>query len=394
LWQEPELRAFLVQASSLTRLPRDRDVIEALQTGAASAAGVPAAVGLWDEARAVMRWVRDGEEIERRPGDFFSWRAFDSRRPTFSGDLSRERPQVAAASRGAHVEAAIAAPIQLADRRYGALVLYSERAPIFADDDVQLAQLLADQCAIVLESRRLGVEAAEARAKEEAARLKEDFISAAAHDLKTPLTTLVAQAQTLERRMRSGNPPELSGVERIAREAKRLQHLVEEMLEASRIEQGALQLQLERVDLIDLVHDVTLRHPEGARVRVEASGPAAGRYDRARIERLVENLVENAAKYSPPGVPIDVRVHRNGGEVLISVTDHGIGIPPADQQRIFQRFERATNVNDRSYPGTGLGLYICRGIAEGHGGRIWVESAVGAGSTFHVALPATEGPIN
>ena len=119
-----------------------------------------------------------------------------------------------------------------------------------------------------------------------------------------------------------------------------------------------------------------------------------GLYDRVRVERLIENLIENAAKYSPPDTPIEVHVRRNGTEVLVSVRDHGIGIPPHDRDRIFQRFERATNVDDRSYPGTGLGLYICRGIAESHGGRIWVESEIGAGSTFHVALPATEGALS
>ena len=394
LWQEPELRAFLVRAAGLARLPDDSDVIEALQQGAGMTAGVTAAIGLWDQSHQVMRWVRDGEAIERGPGEFFAWPAFESGRTIFSADLSRERPQVAAAARDSRVEAAIAAPIKIESRRIGALVLYSERAPMFADDDIALAQLLAEQCAVVLESRRLAVEAAAARANELTARLKEDFMSAAAHDLKTPLTTLVAQAQTLERRMRSGKPADRAGVERIAREAKRLQHLVEEMLEASRIEQGALQLQRELVDVREIAAEVVARHPEAGRIRVEASGPASGLYDRLRLERLVENLVENAVKYSPPDAPIDVRLLRDGTELLLSVSDRGIGIARTDQERIFQRFERGGNVDDRSYPGTGLGLYICRGIAEGHGGRIWVESEIGTGSTFHVALPATEGAMN
>jgi signal transduction histidine kinase len=394
LWQQPELRDFLVSASSLARLEDDDEVIRALQEGAARTFGVSAAVGLWDAQRNVMRWVRDGEKLELKPGEFFSWPAFASGRAIYSGDLSRDRPRVAAAARDANVQAAIAAPIGLGDRRIGALVFYSERAPMFAEDDVALAQLLADQCAVVLESRRLAVEAADARAKEEAARLKEDFISAAAHDLKTPLTTLVAQAQTMERRMRSGISPDRAGIERIAREAKRLHRLVEEMLEASRIEQGALQLQPEPVDIVHVAREIAARHVDGRRVRLHASGAATGLYDRVRVERLIENLIENAAKYSPPDTPIEVHVRRNGTEVLVSVRDHGIGIPPHDRDRIFQRFERATNVDDRSYPGTGLGLYICRGIAESHGGRIWVESEIGAGSTFHVALPATEGALS
>ncbi|OLC57317.1 MAG: hypothetical protein AUH85_03610 [Chloroflexi bacterium 13_1_40CM_4_68_4] len=394
LWQEPELRSFLARASSVARLPDERELVRTLEDGAARTAGVKAAIGLWDEAGGVMRFVVNGEEIARKAEEFFAWPAFKSGRTVFSGDLAGERPRVAAAPPGATVEAAIAAPITVEARRLGVLVLYSDRAPIFAEDDVALAQLLADDSAIVLESRRLTHEAAEARAKEEAARLKEDFMSAAAHDLKTPLTTLVAQAQTLERRMRSGIPPDRAGIERITREAKRLQRLVEEMLEASRIDQGPLQLQRELIDVGEIAAEVVARHPDGERIRVDASGPTRGLYDRARLERLIENLIENAVKYSPPGAPIEVRLCRQGAELLLAVTDRGIGIPPRDRERIFQRFERAANVDDRSYPGTGLGLYICRGIAEGHGGRIWVESEIDAGSTFFVALPATEGAMN
>ena len=104
----------------------------------------------------------------------------------------------------------------------------------------------------------------------------------------------------------------------------------------------------------------------------------------------MQNLLENARKYSPHATPVRVAVWQEDGEARLSVADEGIGIPPADLPRIFDRFARASNVDDRRYHGMGLGLYICRGIVEEHGGRIWVESTVGKGTTFHVALPTSD----
>jgi signal transduction histidine kinase len=120
-----------------------------------------------------------------------------------------------------------------------------------------------------------------------------------------------------------------------------------------------------------------------------------GAFDRRRIEQLVDNLIENALKYSAEDSPVEVRAWRDGGAVHLTVGDHGIGIPPSDLSQVFDRFRRASNVDARRYAGIGLGLYICRGIVLEHGGRIWVDSTVGQGSTFHVLLPdAGEGRLN
>jgi signal transduction histidine kinase len=247
------------------------------------------------------------------------------------------------------------------------------------------------QAAVVLESRALIDEAARVRAREEVTRLKEDFLSAAAHDLKTPLTTLVAQAQLLERRaVRAPNAPaDVEGIRRLVREAQRLKTLVLELLDAARAEQGRLVGQREDVDLVALVQEICARHTSPRHPCI-VDGPrsVAGVYDPVRIMQLVENLVENAVKYSPEGGAVRVKVWREDGYNNLTVTDSGIGIPSEDLPHIFERFHRGTNVDDRRFAGMGLGLFICRGIAEQHGGRIWATRAPGGGSTFHVALPA------
>jgi len=305
-----------------------------------------------------------------------------------------------------HLEVREEAAVGLARRRderafepvRALLEAFAAHQPVFSNDDLALAQLLADQAAVVLESRALIDEAARVQALEDSAKLKEDFVSAAAHDLKTPLTTLLGQAQILE--VRFARDPALAAhqpaIGRIAREARRLSALVEDLLDASRIEEGKLDVRRELVDVGAVVRQVVERHrPDRERIVVDALERLPGSFDPRRIEQLVDNLVENGLKYSDLDSPVEVHAWRDMTAIRISVRDHGIGIPATDLPFVFERFHRAGNVDARRYAGIGLGLYICRGIAQEHGGRIWVESTVGEGSTFHVALPdAGEGKLN
>ena len=394
-WQAPELRRFLARAASLPRLPSTLDIVRELERGAAAATGSQARIGVWDEDLGKIRMWNDpaAEPIHIEPGRHFSGRAFEQQKTLFSSQPARDDPEAAAAYRGARVGAIIATPITAGEKRLGVLVLYAERPPIFALSDGELAQLLADQAAVVLESRALIDHAARLRAREEATRLKEDFLSAAAHDLKTPLTTVVAQAQFLERKATRdpSAPSDLQGLQRIVREAQRLSALVTDLLDAARMEQGRLVSDREPTDLGMLVTQVASRQRAGAHsVEVDVKGAVVGNYDGRRIEQLMENLIENANKYSPNATPVTVGVWQENGEARITVQDRGIGIPASDLPRIFDRFARASNVDDRKFHGMGLGLYICRGIVEEHGGRIWAESEIGKGSTFHVALPLSE----
>ena len=392
-WQEPELRAFLAKAASLPRLPDTATIAAELERGAATSLGAPhAAIGLWDEHDRVLRFPTADRPVALPAGQMIAGRAFAGGRPLFSADAAHDDPEHAARYRAGGATAILAAPITAGDKRLGVLTVYAPRAPIFADEDLRLVQLLADQAAVIFESRALIDEAARVRAREEATRLKDDFLSAAAHDLKTPLTTLVASAELLQRRAERNPaaPPDLNNIQRLVREARRLNGLVVDLLDASRVEQGRLLGPLERVDLVELAREVIARHAaDRHRFVLDAAECVAGEYDRTRIDQLVENLLENAVKYSPDGGEVRVTIWREEGDVArLSVADEGIGIPAADLAHIFERFHRAANVDDRRFAGLGLGLYICRGIVEQHGGRIWATSEAGRGATFHVALPA------
>ena len=399
-WQEPELRAFLERASTLPRLPTTAAILRELERGVAASFGARAAIGTYDEALNVLRFDNAEALPTEMPADsgYLAWRVFVSQSATFFSDASRAHPEAAAAYHAAAIGPVLVAPITAGARRIGILEAFAAHRPIFSTDDLELVQLLADQAAVVLESRALIDEAARVQAQEEAARLKEDFVSAAAHDLKTPLTTLLGQAQILE--LRFGRDATLAqhrpAVARIAREARRLSTLVEDLLDASRVEEGKLDVRREPSDLAQVLHHVAERGRIGHdRIVLDVAGPLPGAFDRRRIEQLIDNLIENALKYSPEQRPVEVRAWRDGAAVHLTVRDHGIGIPPGDLTQVFERFRRASNVDARRYAGIGLGLYICRGIVLEHGGRIWVESTVGQGSTFHVLLPdGGEGRLN
>jgi signal transduction histidine kinase len=392
-WQEPELRAFLERIAELSRISDRAAIIAALEQGAAISLGVPfARIGLWDEQSQALHFIARGTPLDV-PVDSQLPAAvvFRTQRPLFSPS-TRYAPAIEQQFQfGQIARAVLAAPITAGDYRLGVFVAAAPRAPIFAADDLALIQLLADQASVILESRRLSDQAADLRAREQAAQLKEDFLSAAAHDLKTPLTTIISQAQLIDRRLERSpeRPVDRASVQRIITESNRLRSMVHELLDAARGEHGQLVRQREPTDLNALLQDVASRHQTDHHPFVlKASAHVVGEYDSLRIGQLLDNLVENAVKYSPDGGAIEIALWQDS-EVHITVSDHGIGIPPADVPHLFDRFHRGSNVDDRRFPGMGLGLYICHSIVTSHSGRISVESRPGSGTTFHVALPNT-----
>jgi len=234
-----------------------------------------------------------------------------------------------------------------------------------------------------------------------AIRVRDDFLTIASHELKTPLTPLSLRLANLERKLERGESVDPTALRHARQQLLRLTSLINDLLDTSRIESGGLALhpQPTRLDaLVEHVIHVTERLYDGEH-RVHFHRPAQPlhvRGDPYRLEQVITNLVENALKYSPDGGPVHVSLEVRDSLALLSVSDHGIGIPADQQQHLFERYFRARNVPTRSYGGLGLGLYICRDIIERHGGRIWVESEVGRGSTFYVALPTlteTQEPL-
>ncbi len=227
-----------------------------------------------------------------------------------------------------------------------------------------------------------------------AVRLRDEFLSVASHELKTPLTPLSLKLQMLAREAEAQpESPFLlrvrKDVEAGRRQLKRLSDLIGDLLDVSRISSGKMKLQWEPVDFAAAVREVSARlEPEAtraeSRLTVEAPEALWGRSDRMRLEQVVENLLTNAIKYGA-GKPIQVRLTVSPERIVLTVEDQGIGIAPEHQARIFERFERA--VSERNYGGLGLGLYITRNIVEALGGTIRVQSQPGQGACFTVELP-------
>jgi signal transduction histidine kinase len=232
-------------------------------------------------------------------------------------------------------------------------------------------------------------------ALKQAVAARDQFMSIASHELKTPLTSLQLQLQSLQRALYAGagDPDRVAHkLKAVTRATERLGELVNRLLDVSRISGNGIEIVREDFDLGDLAGDVVRRFREtlresGSRVEVAAAVPVFGRWDRLRVHTIVTNLLSNAIKYGE-GKPIEVKVDVDGARARLVVTDHGIGIAPTDQARIFERFERA--VPERHYGGFGVGLWVARLVAEAHGGRIAVESLPGNGSTFTLELPLGE----
>lgn len=220
---------------------------------------------------------------------------------------------------------------------------------------------------------------------------KNDFIAMVSHELKTPLTTLTAIIQLLKLKLESSTDEFISGaVDRANVQAKRMINLIHGFLDVSRLESGKLQIEKEDFQLGSLINDLveearftTPDHP------INFIGPcdAFVHADRNKIGSVINNLLSNAAKYSPAQRPIDVDCLVNSNTVTVSVKDHGNGIEAKDAQRIFERFYRVETGNSQHVSGFGIGLYLCHEIISRHGGSIWVESEIGKGSTFCFRLP-------
>jgi signal transduction histidine kinase len=261
------------------------------------------------------------------------------------------------------------------------------------DEKLPLAEILAGRAALAIENAKLYTEQVEARRKvEDLSRLKDEFLSIASHELRTPVTSIKGYTQLAKTLIREGDLSTSEEYLNIALDQiDRMSRLILELLDVSRIETGRLEIRREPIQWAAFVRDLVHRHHTAVSDRrfhlnVPDHTPTING-DRDRLEQVLGNLLENAVKYSPDGSEVFVSVEDRGEHVVTAVCDRGIGIPTDELNQVFERFHRGRQVSSTNYGGLGLGLYITKQIIERHGGSIWVESKEGSGTTFYFTLP-------
>lgn len=225
--------------------------------------------------------------------------------------------------------------------------------------------------------------------------LRDEFLSAAAHELKTPITTIKVYAQLLDRWAPGGHEPrEGNAFKIINQQCDRINRRVQDLLEVSRFQLGRSELRSAPFELVPLAREVIERMRTGSRrdqLRLEGEEQVRVEADRDRIEQVLANLIDNALRFSPSGSLIRVRIDRAPHEAIVSVEDRGVGIPPERQSRIFERYAHAHAGTPYDVGGMGIGLFLSRELVTRLGGRMWFRSTPGQGSTFYFSLPVAEG---
>lgn len=293
---------------------------------------------------------------------------------------------------GVRLFSCLAVPVMARGRVLGAVMMATtDRSNRRMDHaDLQLTEDFAGRIALTIDNARLF------RETEQAVRSRDQFLSIAAHELRTPVSSIKGYAQMILRADRKGSlsPDRMRrSLEIIDSATDRLTLLTSDLLDVSRIRLGHLPLRLGGLDLAERVASVIERHREsiGGHHQLDldvAAGDYAVRVDPDRLEQVLTNLIENAIKYSPESDRVDLRLSATAERIELAVRDYGIGLPAGGEASIFEPFERATNALERNLPGLGLGLYICRGIIERHGGTIHAHSdGDGKGTTLTVTLP-------
>lgn len=324
-------------------------------------------------------------------GDGLVGRVLDSGESLLVGDVSREPDYVLVDE---HTRSELIMPIRQGSLLLGVLNLESPRANGFTESDQHLLEAMADQAAVAITNARAYEAEREAVERmREVDRLKTQFLANMSHELRTPLNSIIGFSRVMLRGI-DGPLTDMQSTDltSIYNSGQHLLGLINNMLDLSKIEAGKMELSIESVNLVDVAKTVmstAIALVKDKPVKLEQDVPQdlpTVMADQTRVRQIMINLVSNAAKFTEKGV-IRMRMVSTPKEVLISVTDSGIGIPPDKLEHIFEEFTQVDASTTRKYGGTGLGLAITRKFVEMHKGRIWVESEVGVGSTFTFTLP-------
>jgi signal transduction histidine kinase len=423
-WQAPELRRALRRWTALIRVPDDDALIAELERSCAETVGAPrAAIGLWDDADGTLRFRIDGKRLAYPPGRLVAGRVLATQRPLFTADLTSENQALAAEHARYQARAALIAPISAGPRRFGVVVVSAPRAPIFAEDDLDLLQVLADQMAVILENRALVDETARARARAEAlaiaeaerrrantdleARVSErtvelrqaleeleSFSYSVSHDLRAPLRTIDGFVQAfLEDYGAQLDEVGRDYLERARGASQRMGELIDGLLRLSRVTRSELVPQ--RVDLSALARDIVadLRRAEpGRSVAIDIAEGMAADGDAQLLRAALENLLGNAWKFTArtPDARISFTAHAQDGQTVYIVRDNGAGFDMTYADKLFGPFQRLHREDE--FDGTGIGLATVQRIIHRHGGWIRGDGEVGRGAAFSFTLSPTRSP--
>jgi signal transduction histidine kinase len=339
-----------------------------------------------------------------RLGEGATGRAAETRTPTQIADLRHEQEF---ATRGLRpilsrlgYQSLMAVPLLLDQKIMGALTIYRRETGNFAPEIVNLLQTFATQSALAIQNARLFQEIEEkGRQLEAANRHKSEFLANVSHELRTPLNAIIGFSEVLQERFFGElNEKQAEYTDDILSSGRHLLSLINDILDLSKIEAGRMELEVTTFDLPMAIENALLLIRERAsrhgirldRVIDDRLGDFTG--DERKVKQVLVNLLSNAVKFTPEGGKIQVQAGLDNGSVLISVSDTGVGIAPDDHEAIFEEFRQVGSNYAQKREGTGLGLTLTRKFVEMHGGKIWVESELGKGSTFIFALPISPHP--
>ena len=375
-WREPALRSFLSRAAAISPHDPPQTILHGLEVAIARAApGQSARIALIDEHSHALAIGDDDELLASAE--------------IMAAVVESQTARFVRTAAGA----TLAAPITGRGHRIGVLAVIGRRAPLFASDDLDLVQLLAEQAAIVLDGARLYGDLASAnRDLSQATRVKSEFLANMSHELRTPLNAILGFSGLLSEQLNgSMNDKQKRFLRNIYEAGEHLLELINDVLDLSRVEAGKLELRPEVLTLDVLLEPVsaaarTAAQPKGVLYAIEATDVPPIFLDPTRVRQILFNLVSNAVKFTPGGGHVTLRAAADGREMRFEVADTGIGIPVAARDRVFGVFERF-HEGQTDAAGTGLGLALTKRLVEQMSGTIEFESEEGTGTTFRVRLP-------